>query len=113
MSSDSSSPRQDTEYCYDSENRLCEVRRVTNDGGSVVISCIWDPEPPAPLFSFQHDTQKRLFVLSWPDGKTEHFRDSPVRHLMVEPDPQTGAMRPVIKLGKPAFVCLSREEREV
>ncbi len=113
MSSDSSSPRHYTEYSYDSENRLCEVRHFTKDDGSVVHSCIWDPEPPAPLFSFQHDTQKRLFVLTSPDGKTEHFRDNPVRHLMVEPDPLTGAMRPVIRLGKPAFVCLSREEREV
>jgi hypothetical protein len=70
-------------------------------------------EPRTPSFTFEHDKQKRLFVLTWPDGKTEKFRDNPVRHLMVEPDPGTGEMRPVIKRGRPAYLYLSREEREV
>ena len=63
-------------------------------------------------FTFEHDKQKRLFVLTGPDGKTEHFRDNPTRHLMVEPDPETGEMRPVIEHGQPAYVYLCREERE-
>ena len=42
-----------------------------------------DPtDPPAPLFTFEHDKQKRLFILKWPDGRTEHFRDNPARPLI-------------------------------
>ena len=63
-------------------------------------------------FNFEHDKQKRLFILTGPSGKAEHFRDNPARQLMVEPDPETGEMRPVIKHGKPAFIYLCREERE-
>jgi hypothetical protein len=51
--------------------------------------------------------------LKWPDGKTEYFRDSPARQLMVEPDPQTGEMRPVTKRGQPVYAYLCREEREL
>jgi hypothetical protein len=43
----------------------------------------------------------------------ERFRDNPVRHLVVEPDPQTGEMRPVTERGQPAYFYLSREEREL
>jgi hypothetical protein len=50
----------------------------------------------------------------WPNGKTERFRDNPARHLTVEPEPEpdTRAMRPVIKGGQPVSVNLCREERE-
>jgi len=70
-------------------------------------------EPQASPVAFEHDKQKRLFILTWPDGKTEHFRDNPARHLMVEPDPETGEMRPVIKRGQPSYIYLCREEREL
>jgi hypothetical protein len=52
-------------------------------------------EPDTPAFVFEHDKRNRLFILTWPDGRTERFRDNPVRHLLVEPDPQTGEMRPI------------------
>jgi hypothetical protein len=65
-------------------------------------------EPVTPAFEFEHDKRNRLFILTWPDGRTESFRDNPVRHLVVEPDPETGEMRPVIKRGQPAYLYLSR-----
>ena len=34
------------------------------------------PERPMPL-AFEHDKSKGLFVLTWPDGKVEYFRDQP------------------------------------
>ena len=47
------------------------------------------------------------------DGTVEVWRDNPARFLCVEPDPETGAMRPVVQLGRPVYLYLCREEREV
>ena len=80
-----------------------------------VTTFTYEAEPPAFAFQFSHDKEKRLLVVTWPDGKTEHFRDNPIRQLMVEPDPDsaTGELRPAIKNGQPAYVYLCREEREM
>jgi hypothetical protein len=78
-----------------------------------VTTVTYGAEPPSPAFRFNHDKEKRLLVLTWPDGKTEHFRDNPIRQLVVEPDPVTGELRPAIKNGQPVFVYLCREEREM
>jgi hypothetical protein len=58
-----------------------------------------EPTPPAP-FAFSHDREKRLFVLTWADGRVESFRDSPSRQLVVEPDPGTGEL-PAFRNGLP------------
>jgi hypothetical protein len=98
-------------YEYSSDNRIamrCERRRfprLTDDTDQA--------NSRAERLKFEHDTQKRLFVLTGPDGKTERFRDNPTRYLVVEPDPETGAMRPVIMHGEPSYIYLCREEREV
>jgi hypothetical protein len=42
----------------------------------------------------------------------ELFRDNPTRYLCVEPDAETGQMRPVMKRGRPVFLYLCREDRE-
>jgi hypothetical protein len=113
MSSDSPSPEPEpeTSYSYD-EGRLTEIREVTENGKTVTVY-VHRVKESAPSFSFVHDKQKRLFILTWPDGKTERFRDNPARELMVEPDPETGEMRPVLKRGQPVYVYLCREEREL
>jgi hypothetical protein len=84
------------------------------DGGRVT-SFVYSYElRRQPQFStYEHDEQRRLFTLTGPGGKSEHFRDQPARYLMVEPDPETGAMQPVIKDGQPAIGYLCREEREL
>ena len=46
-------------------------------------------ERPAD-FTFKHDARKWVFVVTNRDGTTERFRDNPARHLVVEPDPETG-----------------------
>ena len=63
-------------------------------------------------FCFVHDRTKGLFVLAKPDGTTEQFRDNPVAYLVVEPDPQTGELRPASKYGRPVYLYLCREQRE-
>ena len=112
MNSDANTPSSDDRiitYTYDSKNKLMMTsERIT----SVRITTYNDPaELPAERFRFEHDSQKRLFVLTTPDGKSEYFRDNPTRYLVVEPDPKTGEMRPVIKCGEPTYIYLCREER--
>jgi hypothetical protein len=52
---------------------------------------------PTPLPRLEHDPAGRVFRLIAADGEVETFRDNPTRYLCVEPDPETGAMRPVSK----------------
>ena len=66
-----------------------------------------------PAFQFTRDKEKRVFILAWPDGKVEHFRDNPARQLVVEPDRKTGEIRPVTRNGQPVYMYLCREEREI
>jgi len=73
-----------------------------------------DPtSPPPPSFTLAHDLEKRFFLLTGPDSRTEVFRDNPTRYLSVAPDPQTGEMKPFMKHGRPTYLWLCREEREV
>ena len=113
MSCESSVSRHNTEFCWDSENRLREVRQVNKEDGSVIASCRWDSDPLAPSFTVDHDEQKRLFVLKCSDCKIEHFRDHPVLRLMVGSGPQTGELQPKIRHGKTAFIYVGRKEREL
>ena len=46
-------------------------------------------------------------------GKTERFHGNPARWLKVEPDPQTGEMRPMTDSGRPADIYLCWEERDL
>jgi hypothetical protein len=71
------------------------------------------PDPQAESFTFEHDKEKRVFRLTDAQGNTECFRDKATRYLIVEPDPETGGMRPATKYGKPQFIYLCREDREV
>ena len=77
-----------------------------------VTTFVYGEEPPVLAFRFSHDQEKRLFILTWSDGRIEKFRDNPARQLVVEPDPETGELRPVTKNGRPVFIYLCREERE-
>ena len=51
------------------------------------------PEQRAYL-TFTHQHAKGLFVLSTKEGNIERFRDNATRFLVVEPDPETGELRP-------------------
>ena len=108
MNEDRPGPTATTIYSFDSENRLTNVTEYTGP--------VPTPEAmaarPTPAFSFEHDAQKGLFRLTWADGTVEVYRDRPARHLVVEPDPATGAMKPVLKRGNPTYLYLCREDRE-
>jgi hypothetical protein len=69
--------------------------------------------PPTSSFTLALDLEKQVFLLTDPDGKTEFFRDNPTRYLSVASDPQTGEMKPVMTHGRPTYLWVCREEREV
>jgi hypothetical protein len=99
----------------DSESRPTVVRErtvVDPTTGERVTEYVYEYERSAPAFRFEHDPAHGVFRLSTSEGKTEVFRDKPARYLCVAPD-ETGAMRPVTKLGQPVYRYLCREEREV
>jgi hypothetical protein len=68
------------------------------------------PEDPSH-FSFAHDQPKGLFIVTGADGTTALSPDKPVRYLVVEPDPQTTALHPATKHGRPVYLYLCREQR--
>ena len=78
--------------------------------GSVTTYTYFVEDPPAA--STSSTTRTGVNVVTKPDGTTERFRDKPVRHLVVEPEPDTGEMRPAIKGGLPyTCTCAVKSER--
>ena len=113
MSSDFSLLQDGGDSCHDGKVRPSGARHVTRADGPVETWYEYTIEPRPQAFTFEHDRQKRLFIIRWPDGNTECFRDNPARQLLVEPDPETGEMRPVVRRGQPVYLYLCREEREL
>ncbi len=77
-----------------------------------VVTFTYEAREAPRQFSFAHDRARGLYVVIQPDGTTELFRDNPVRYLVVEPDPQSGEVRPAVKFGRPVYLYLCREHRE-
>ena len=99
----------------DAEGKATEIRDAPSLDppiGHRVTVYEYRYERPAAAFGFEHDAANGLFRLTSADGTVEVFRDKPTRHLCVEPD-EAGAMRPVTRHGRPVFLYLCREEREV
>jgi len=100
-------------YTYDRDERL--IRIDQGDGPTIDLPPIPADqfEPWAPAYRFEHDKAKGIFRLTGPDGSVECFRHNPTRYLVVELDAQTSEMTPVLKRGRPTYLYLCREEREV
>ncbi len=93
-----------TTYVYDGQGQLASV--IGADGQGPMTHA----DPPVPPH-WERIPDKRLFALT-AEGSTEYWRDNPTRYLVVEPDPTTGAVKPVLKRGRPVYLLLCREERE-
>jgi hypothetical protein len=99
-------------YSYDSRTRLQSVEEwngpapTAEDLASQVLR-------EMPTFGFQHDARNGVFRITWADGRVEVFRDPPVRYLVLEPDAETGELKPVVRCGRPWVLYLSREVHEV
>ena len=66
-------------------------------------------DPPPPQFECHHALERRVFEIVGPDGRKSVFHDREVRFLVVEPDPETGELRPATRRGKPEILYLCRE----
>ncbi|MGO9466932.1 MAG: hypothetical protein ACLQVF_22550 [Isosphaeraceae bacterium] len=93
-----------TSLVYDGRGNVADV--VRQDGRAPATT-----SAAARRFRWEHLLEKRLFALT-ADGKTEYRRDSLTRYLVVEPDPTTGTIKPVLKWGRPVYLLVCREERE-
>jgi hypothetical protein len=76
-------------------------------GNVTTYTYFYDVSPQ--LFKVEHDRDKRRFAMTGPDGETTEFHDRAVRFLVVEPDPETGELTPVIRRGNPKVIYLCRE----
>src|SRR5262249_52790175 len=101
-----SSP-QEGMFSYDDDWRMSAI---SSKGARATLTYTCHRKPQVAV---EHVREKGVFRLTAPDGKTEVFRDDATRYLVVEPDPETGEMTPVIRGGQPKFLYLCREEREV
>ena len=114
MGSESPSQRPTPEAAYSYDDGTGKVAQF-GESGEVIAEAKtyrYPAEPRASPAGFEHDKQKRLFILKWPDGKTE--RSATTRRgsswSTRSPDRCDG---PVIKGGEPVYAYLCREEREV
>jgi hypothetical protein len=116
MSLGSDPPQPRPECVFDDDGTgLSETLEDTRDDRSFITTYTYTYriEPRSTSFQFAHDKEKGLFTLTWPDGKIESFRDNPARQLVVEPDPETGELRPATRHGDPVYFYVCREEREL
>jgi hypothetical protein len=82
------------------------ITTYTYDAGGGLVSISQSGAPPS---SCERDEKKRVFRITGPDGQKTEFHDRAVRFLVVEPDPTTGELEPVISRGKPKVIYLCRE----
>ena len=79
---------------------------------SDVTTFVYGEEPPVPAFQFGHDREKRLFILTWSDGRIEKFRDNPARHLWSSPIPKPASCGPSPNTAcRCLFICAGRNAR--
>ena len=99
-----------TTFVYDARSRLTEIQTPGQGGCDTVYR--YDPPLPSPVqWQWEHLPDKRLYSLT-AEGKTDYWRDNPTRYLIVEPDKETGMMKPALKRRRPVYIWLCREERE-
>jgi len=114
MNSDQDSPRSKPGGSPGEPTMVEVSESVGSDGrGMTTYTYSFEVDPWAQSFTFEHDKEKRVFRLIDAEGKVEYFRDNPVRYLVVEPDLETGEMRPAVQHGKPKVIYLCREDREL
>jgi len=71
-----------------------------------------DAAEDRPPLRFEHDSDEWVFPLTAADGTVEIVRDHPTRYLRVEPDAESGQMRPAMRRGRPVYVSLCRDWHE-
>ena len=98
-------------YSYESTPGMTTYTYVVKDDGEATGSP--NASETAPPYTFEHDREKGVYRLKRSDGEVEFFRDKPARYLVLEPDCETGELRPVMTRGCLTYLYLWREELEV
>ncbi len=62
-----------------------------------------------PNVEITRDPARRVIKVTGSDGKTALFEDKPVRFLVMDRNPVTKALEPVIIRGEPLYYYLARE----
>ena len=109
---DRTEPTPHDESGHDAAGQYVPSHKVTDSTG-VITTYVYSFKEAPTGFSFTHEQAKGLFVVTDRDGNVARFRDKPTRFLVVQPDPETGELRPGVKYGEPVYLCLCREEREL
>jgi hypothetical protein len=67
------------------------------------------PRPVEPKVEVAYDRARHVIKITQPGGKTAEFDDRPVRFLVMDRNPVTKALEPVIIRGEPLYYYLARE----
>jgi hypothetical protein len=64
---------------------------------------------PKPKVEVAYDRSRHVIQIKEPGGKTAEFDDRPVRFLVMDRNPVTKALEPVIIRGEPLYYYLAKE----
>ena len=67
------------------------------------------PVEPKPQVEVAYDRSRHVIQIKVPGDKTAEFDDRPVRFLVMDRNPVTKALEPVIIRGEPLYYYLARE----
>ncbi len=92
-----------TTYVYNGHGELISVSDARRKLARVVEV---EPEPKVDV---TYDRARHVIQIKVPGGKTAEFEDRPMRFLVMDRNPVTKALEPVIIRGEPLYYYLARE----
>ena len=94
-----------TTYVYDASGRSISESKARRKPAMHVGG----QPPPEPKVDLTYDRSRHVIRIREPNGKTAEFDDRPVRFLVMDRNPVTKALVPVIIHGQPLYYYLARE----
>ncbi len=94
-------------YTYDASGHLISASDAPGGNDKLVTV----QPPPEPKVDLTYDRSRHVIRIREPNGKTAEFDDRPVRFLVMDRNPVTKALEPVIIHGQPLYYYLAREIR--
>ena len=93
---------------------MTDVTTYVYTGDGELISQSDPPRKPRPVevqpeAEVTFDRSRHVIKIKEPGGKTVEFDDRPVRFLVMDRNPVTKALEPVIIRGEPLYYYLARE----
>ena len=94
-----------TTYVFDGSGQLIGV----SDARRERVKLVEVQPPPEPKVDLTYDRSRHVIRIRETNGKTAEFDDRPVRFLVLDRNPVTKALEPVIIHGEPLYYYLARE----